>query len=77
MPLNVRQWTCQHCGADHDRDGNAATNIRAEGIRILKADGMAVSAVGGEVRPKLGRKSKLGPSPWSTEVQGVAQRNRE
>lgn len=36
---------------------------------MLKAEGSAVSAVGGEVRPKMGRKSHLRHSPVSTEAQ--------
>lgn len=33
--LSVREWTCQKCGAHHDRDHNAAENIRDEGQRIF------------------------------------------
>ena len=71
MPLDMREWTCPHCGRDRDRPGNAGINMRAEGIRILKAEASAVSALGGEVRPKLAQKSKLRPSPMSTEAPTI------
>jgi putative transposase len=28
LPLSVRNWTCPNCGAQHDRDLNAAINLR-------------------------------------------------
>ena len=57
MDLSVRLFDCPHCGNRHDRDINAAINIRNEGLRIL-ALGTSASALGGSVRPKrYGRKS--------------------
>ncbi|WP_312670442.1 RNA-guided endonuclease TnpB family protein [Pseudescherichia sp.] len=35
MPLYVRKWSCPECGADHDRDVNAARNIKAAGLAVL------------------------------------------
>ncbi len=34
--LSIRKWQCPKCGIIHDRDVNAAINIKNEGIRILK-----------------------------------------
>ncbi|AYC40363.1 RNA-guided endonuclease InsQ/TnpB family protein [Streptomyces griseorubiginosus] len=37
LDVSVRQWTCVECGALHDRDVNAAVNLRDEGLRLLAA----------------------------------------
>ena len=35
LPLDIRFWTCEKCQTKHDRDVNAAINLRDEGLRIL------------------------------------------
>ena len=70
MELSVREWTClnQSCGKTHDRDEAASRNIRAEGIRIIKAEGTPASASGGSVRPDRGRKTKVRQHPAKLET---------
>ena len=65
MGLSIREWICPNdmCRKRHCRDEAASRNIRAEGIRIIQADGIAVSASGGDARPNRGRKTKTRQSP--------------
>jgi putative transposase len=36
LPLDIRSWTCDSCQTKHDRDVNAAINIKNEALRILE-----------------------------------------
>ncbi|MFD2406112.1 zinc ribbon domain-containing protein [Azorhizophilus paspali] len=42
LPLAVRTWTCPDCQARHDRDGNAAINLKHYAVSST------VSACGGK-----------------------------
>ncbi|MDP1755022.1 MAG: RNA-guided endonuclease TnpB family protein, partial [Methylotenera sp.] len=67
MPLDIRMWTCDKCGTKHDRDINAAINIRNEAQRMIAA-GAVATANGGTVSRKTGRKSSIARVPLKLEA---------
>ena len=67
MPLDIRMWTCDQCGVRHDRDVNAAVNIRNEAQRMITA-GIVVTANGGTVSRGAGRKSSISLVPLKLEA---------
>jgi putative transposase len=62
-PLDIRTWTCGGCGAVHDRDVNAARNIRLEGRKVAAGQADTQNACGGTVRP--------GPVPARPDETGT------
>jgi putative transposase len=47
LRLQQRTWACPACGAQHDRDENAARNLRNEALRIVAGSSPATPRSGG------------------------------
>jgi putative transposase len=69
MGLDVRHWTCSHCGASHDRDVNAARNTRDEGLRLL-----AVGTTAAASRETISRRKKLASRSARPNEAGISSR---
>ncbi|MBK8751766.1 MAG: transposase [Candidatus Competibacteraceae bacterium] len=65
MPLSVRQWTCAHCGAEHDRDVNAALNLQRVALATVSWTG---SHACGEEGAGVGRKTAVKPASVKQEI---------
>ncbi|WP_328861033.1 RNA-guided endonuclease InsQ/TnpB family protein [Streptomyces sp. NBC_00306] len=57
LDVSVREWTCTNCGAVHDRDRNAAVNLRDEGMRLYWL--VAAALPPGRVAPPVIKASEL------------------
>ncbi len=71
MPLSVRDWTCPHCGTDHDRDVNAARNIQREALATASWAG---SHACGEEGAGRDRKTPVKPASMKQEVSHTIKR---
>lgn len=65
MPLSVRKWTCPECGSVHDRDVNAAINLKNLAVSST------VSACG-EEGSGSGRKTRTKPASMKQESSSKA-----
>ncbi|UUZ57005.1 transposase [Massilia sp. H-1] len=66
LPLATRQWICTGCGSLHDRDRNAAINLRDIAVSST------VTACGGE-GTGFARKREVKPAPAKQEFDSVSQ----
>ncbi|MFI8353167.1 RNA-guided endonuclease InsQ/TnpB family protein [Streptomyces cyaneofuscatus] len=57
LDLDVRDWSCGGCGAVHDRDVNAARNLREEGMRMYALVASALPP--GRAMPSMIRASEM------------------
>ncbi|MFC8624315.1 RNA-guided endonuclease InsQ/TnpB family protein [Streptomyces anulatus] len=57
LDLSVRGWSCDGCGAVHDRDVNAGRNLREEGLRLYELVASALPP--GRVMPSVIKASEM------------------
>lgn len=63
LTLKSRSWTCADCGITHDRDFNAALNIRAAAIADYRAGVARINACGVDCKSTSKQESRLPRNP--------------
>jgi len=66
LPLSVRQWTCPACGAIHDRDVNAAQNLKYLAVS-------STVSVCGEEGSGLVRKTQVKPASVKQKISSKSK----
>jgi len=75
LKLSQRRWRCAACGAEHDRDVNAAKNILAEALRMERRAAGYPQEVGEMTREECqkGRKQTTAEGPGTLNRELIAK----
>lgn len=61
LPLYIRQWACRECGSVHDRDINAAINLRNRGLIISGRDASGGPVESSAIAGAMKQEGSFGP----------------